>query len=259
MRVVTAQEYLPLRLELLEREKELTRAHDALARERQALPMVEVTTAYTFTDVDECGKEVQRTLKGLFAGRKQLVIYHFMFEPDADAGCASCTLHGEALSSQIPHLNARGVTLVCVSRAPIAKIRAYRDRLGFQFPWVSANGSTFNQDFQVTQLPEDPDRQYNFVSKDEHLKHGRQHFTHGEQPGVSCFIIGDKEKDIGEDGVVYHTYSAYARATDGLTPALQYLDLTKLGRRESMVQKVGGTGFRRHDEYSADELKGIWT
>lgn len=259
MRVVTAQEYLPARLELLAREKELTRARDALAKERQALPVVEVARPYVFIDIDENGREVEKSLGDLFNGREQLVIYHFMFEPEAEAGCASCTNHGEALSPQIPHLNARGVTFTCVSRAPIAKIRAYRDRLGFTFPWVSSNGSSFNQDFQVTQLPEDADRQYNFVSKDEHLKHGRKHFTEGEQPGVSCFIMGDKAKEMGEDGVVYHTYSAYARGTDGLTPTLQYLDLTKLGRRDWMFEKVGGTGFRRHDEYSADELKGIWS
>lgn len=259
MRIVTAQEYLPARLELLKKEKELTRARDALAKERQALPIVEITKPYTFTDVDESGNEVEKSLGDLFDGREQLVIYHFMFEPDADAGCASCTLHGEALSSQIPHLNARGVTFICVSRAPIAKIRAYKDRLGFTFPWVSSHGGSFNQDFQVTQMPDDPNRQYNFMGKDEHLKHGRPWFTEGEQPGASCFIMGDKKKGIGEDGVVYHTYSSYARATDGMTPTLQYLDITKLGRRDSMTQKVGGTGFRRHDEYSADELKGIWS
>lgn len=253
--IVSPAEYLPARLLLLEKEKALTRARDELTKERQALPVVRVTHRYTFTDMNEDGTKVSKTLKDLFDGREQLIVYHFMFGPDSEA-CPSCTQAVESMS-ELRHLNSRGVTLVCISRAPIEKIQAYKKRLGFTFPWVSSNGTSFNQDHQATLFEDDPNAQYNFTSKEKLLEKKMPWFTKGEQPGYSCFIMGSSKNDIGEDGIVYHTYSAYSRAGEATNPTMNWLDMTKLGRRDKM-SSAGGTGFRRHDEYSADELKGIW-
>lgn len=254
---MTADEYLPARLELLKKEKELSRARDALTKERQALPIVKVTKKYTFVDMDEEGNKIEKTLEDLFDGREQLIIYHFMYGPDWEAGCPSCTLQGEATSRVIPHVNSRGTTIVCVSRAPIEKIQAYKKRLGFTFPWVSSYGTSFNQDFHVTMMDDDTDAQYNFMSRETLLAKNMPWFTRGEQPGQSSFIMGNANKDTGETGVVYHTYSSYSRAIEFMNPTFGYLDTTKLGRRDD-INKLGGTGFRRRDEYSQDELKGIW-
>lgn len=182
-----------------------------------------------------------------------------MFDPDWDAGCASCSLLSESISSQVPHLNSRGTTLVCVSRAPIEKIEAYKERMGFTFPWVSSYESDFNPDHSATMLEDDPNASYNFTSKEKLEEKRMPWFTKGEQPGTSIFIMGDTAEGIGEDGVVYHTYSSYARAGEVVMPIFGWLDSTKLGRRDDMTRgKVVGTGFRRHDEYSDQELKGIW-
>lgn len=256
---MSAADYLPKRIALLEKEKELTRARDELTKERQALPIVKVKKDYAFTDLDASGNKVTKSLAELFDGREQLIIYHFMFGPDAEEGCASCTVLSDGISSQIPHLNSRGTTLVCVSRAPIEKIEAYKKRLGFTFPWVSSYESEFNPDHGVTMLEDDPDATYNFTTKEQLEEKRMPWFTKGEQPGMSTFIMGDSTKGIGEDGAVYHTYSSYARAGESMTPLFAWLDSTKLGRRDGLPQgKAGGTGFRRHDEYSEAELKGNW-
>lgn len=249
-------EYLPARLRLLEKEKELIRARDALTKERQALPIIKVGKCYEFTDIDTNGNKVTKHLDDLFDGREQLIIYHFMFDPEWEAGCPSCTLLAETMSG-LEHLNSRGVTLTCVSRAPIEKIQAYKKRLGFTFPWVSSFGNTFNQDFHVTLMEDDPNAQYNFYSREKLLEKNMPWFTKGEQPGHSCFIMGNSKEGIGEDGVVYHTYSSYSRAGEAVMAIENWLDMTKLGRRDD-INRVGGVGFRRRDEYSNDELKGIW-
>lgn len=211
---------------------------------------------YEFTDIDTNGNQVTKHLDDLFDGREQLIVYHFMFDPEWDAGCPSCTLVAEAMSA-LEHLNSRGVTLTCVSRAPIEKIQAYKKRLGFKFPWVSSLGSAFNQDFHVTMMDDDPNAQYNFTSREKLLEKNMPWFTKGEQPGHSCFIMGNSEKGIGEDGIVYHTYSSYSRAGEAVMPVESWLDMTKLGRRDD-INGLGGVGFKRRDEYEKDELKGIW-
>lgn len=255
---MSPQEYLPARLELLKKEKENTRARDALARERRKLPVTKVGKQYVLTDLDSHGNKVEKSLAELFDGREQLIIYHFMFDPSWDAGCVSCSSQAEAISTVIPHLNARGTTLVCVSRAPVEKIEAYKKRLGLEIPWASSySDQAFNKDFHVTLFPDDADAQYNFVTRDKLLEKNMPWFTRGEQPGQSSFIMGNAEKGIGETGVVYHTYSSYSRGLEFMNPTFGYLDTTKLGRRDEMT-KMPGTGFKRHDEYTEDELKGIW-
>lgn len=256
VQVVTQEEYLPARLRLLEKEKELTRARDALTTERQALPMVKISKNYEFSDIDDNGNKVVKTLQDLFDGREQLIIYHYMFEPDAEQACPSCTLAAESMA-ELKHLNSRGATLVCVSRAPIEKIQAYKKRLGFTFPWVSSDGTSFNKDFQVTMTEGKLDDTYNFTTSAKLLEKQMPWFTKGEQPGTSCFIMGNSKSGMGEDGAVYHTYSAYSRGVEGFIPTLTWLDMTKLGRRDKM-STVQALGFRRHDEYSEKELKGIW-
>lgn len=182
-----------------------------------------------------------------------------MFDPAWTAGCPSCTLHCETLSRLIPHLNSRGTTLVAVSRAPAEKIAEYKTRMGFTFPWFSSHETSFNEDFRVTLPPDRDDTEYNFTPKAKLIEKGMPWFANGEQPGLSTFILGDKENGIGEDGVVYHAYSTYARGPEPMNPLFAYLDVTKLGRRDDLTKgKATGTGFRRRDEYSEDELKGIW-
>lgn len=246
-------------MELLQKEKELTRTRDALIKERQSLPIVEVTKAYTLTTIDDAtGQEKQATLTDLFQGRDQLITYHFMFDPEWNAGCASCTLLGDTMTADnIKHLNSRGVSFVVVSRAPIDKLQAYKKRLGFKFPWYSSYGTSFNPDFGVTLLEDDDKATYNFYTKDQLKEKKMPWFTRGEQPGHSCFILGNSAKGIGEDGKMYHTYSSYARGGETVMPVLNWLDMTKLGRRDD-ISTADGVGFRRHDEYSSDELKGIW-
>lgn len=254
---MTSEEYLPARLELLKKEKENTRARDALARERRALPVTKVEKHYVFTDLDDRGNKVEKSLKDLFDGRQQLIIYHFMFDPTWEAGCPSCSIQAAAISSIVPHLNSRGTTLVGVSRAPIEKIQAYKKRLGLTVPWVSSLDNTFNKDFHVTLYPGDDDAQYNFMTRDTLLEKNMSWFTRGEQPGQSSFILGDAEKGLGETGVVYHTYSSYSRGLEFMNPTFGYLDTTKLGRRDEIIG-LQGLRFRRHDEYSKAELRGIW-
>jgi len=243
-KVCTPSEYLTSRLALLEKEKELTRANDAIAAQRRALPIVEITKSYTFTTSDS----TTATLSDLFAHRRQLVIKHFMFDPSWDAGCQSCSMSADFLVA-LEHLNSRDTTLVVVSRAPIDKINAYKKRLGWTFPWVSSYGSDFNYDFHVTQDPKVAPVEYNFRSEEELKKRGLSYSTTGEQPGISCFIKGGK--GVGDEGKVYHTYSAYARGLEN-SDVMSMLDLTYLGRQEKGMQPASA----RRDEYTEEELRG---
>ena len=227
--VVSREDWLAARRALLVKEKAHTRARDALNRERLALPWVKLDKSYVFDA--PAGK---KTLIELFDGRSQLMVYHFMLGPDWDAGCPGCSFLADHLDGTLPHLNNHDVTLVAVSRAPLAKIQAYQRRMGWRFPWVSAHGSDFNTDFHVSFSREDLAGEtiaYNFV--DLPAAQG-----HDELPGLSAFY-----RDA--DGQVFHTYSTYARGAEELLGTMMILDRAPLGRNEE-----GDMDFiRRHDEY----------
>lgn len=252
--VVSPAEYRAARLSLLEKEKEATRVRDTLAAERRKLPIVEVTNPYTFTVIcPKDGEKKNLSLSDLFFGRRQLIIYHFMFDPSWEAGCPSCTVMGDSFPA-LEHLHSRSTSIVAVSRAPIEKIEAYKKRMGWTFPWVSSYDSDFNFDMHVTQDEAVRAVEYNFKSKDELLKVAQNYFTEGEQPGNTVFYKGDGK--IGEEGKIYHTYSTYARGGEHLINTFGWLDLTPLGRQDG-ESGYPGLGFRRKDEYTQDDLKGL--
>jgi predicted dithiol-disulfide oxidoreductase (DUF899 family) len=255
----TRQEWLAARLGLLESEKELTRRSDELARRRQELPWVRIDKEYRFeTD------QGSASLADLFRGRSQLLVYHFMFGPDYKAGCPSCSAIADGFDGLVVHLANHDVTLCAVSRAPLAKLQAFKGRMGWAFPWASSFGSDFNFDFSVA-VTEEQQREggieYNYrrgpvlasrgakepqiptrATPDGAAKGaamtGTDVATYArERPGMSAFVL--------EDGVVYHTYSTYARGLDGLWGAYQWLDRAPKGRNES-----GGYWWRHHDEYN---------
>ena len=244
----TREEWLAARLELLEAEKELTRRSDELARRRQELPWVRVDKEYRFeTD------EGRASLADLFRGRSQLVVYHFMFGPDYTAGCATCSTIADGFDGFVVHLANHGVTLSAVSRAPLAKLQAYKRRMGWTFSWASSLGSDFNFDFNVS-ITEEQQREggveYNYRRAGHAIDAtpvpapvaqfaascGTDAPTYRrERPGMSAFAL--------EAGVVYHTYSAYARGLDGLWGMYQWLDRAPKGRSQAAAW------LRRHDEY----------
>ena len=245
----TREEWLAARLELLEAEKELTRRGDELARRRQALPWVRIDKAYRF-ETDQGGA----SLADLFQGRSQLLVYHFMFGPDYTAGCPSCSAIADGFDRTAVHLANHDVALWAISRAPLARLQAYEKRMGWSFPWASSLGTDFNFDFgvAVTEAQQRTgDIEYNY-ERGGHAMDATtalpepvtlQAATCGtdalaytrERPGLSAFAR--------EDGVVYHTYSTYARGLDGLWGMYQWLDRAPLGRNEQ------GVWWRRHDEY----------
>ncbi len=244
----TREEWLAARLELLEAEKALTRRSDELARWRQELPWVRIEKEYRFeTD------EGTVSLADLFGGRSQLLTYHFMFGPEYTAGCPSCSAIADGFDRSVVHLANHDVTLCAVSRAPLAKLQAYKRRMGWSFPCASSFESDFNYDLGVSHTKEEWDAgavDYNFRAMDLRppepgeenpvlaeiaASAGTDWETfRREGPGVSAFAL--------EDGVVYHTYSAYARGLDGLWGMYQWLDRAPLGRNET------GFWWRRHDE-----------
>jgi predicted dithiol-disulfide oxidoreductase (DUF899 family) len=252
----THEEWLAARLQLLEAEKELTRRSDELAQRRQELPWVRIDKAYRFeTD------EGSASLADLFRGRSQLLVYHFMFGPEYTAGCPTCSTIADGFNGFIVHLENHDVAFAAVSRAPLAKLQAYKRRMGWSFPWASSFGSDFNNDFQVS-FTEEQQRsgvvEYNFREMDTRsdLSDPQTLAAFGtdvatatrEAPGMTAFAL--------EDGVVYHTYSAYTRGLDSLWGMYQWLDRAPRGRNETMVRGFGdlrGAGwFRRHDEYDRD-------
>ncbi len=257
----TRDAWLAKRLELMEAEKALVRQSDALAEQRQALPWVRIDKAYTFeTDKGEA------SLADLFQGRSQLLVYHFMFGPDFNAGCPSCSAIADGFDGFAVHLANHDVMLTAVSRAPLAKLQGFKQRMGWSFPWASSFGSDFNADFHVS-FTEGEQRggsvEYNYRrepamvddSAGESLEPSDSRvgenpveanaFMTGtdratffrERPGMSAFVL--------EDGVVYHTYSTYARGLDGLWGMYQWLDRAPKGRNES------GIWWRHHDDYAA--------
>ncbi|QSN64792.1 DUF899 domain-containing protein [Caballeronia sp. M1242] len=245
----THNDWLAARLDLLKAEKELTRHSDELARQRQALPWVRIDKTYRFDT--EAG---DATLADLFGGRSQLLVYHFMFGPDWRAGCPSCSSIADGFDGFAVHLAHHDVALWAVSRASIDKLAAYKKRMGWRFPWASAKNGEFNYDFNVSFTEAQQragDIEYNFARgghamdmKDapEPVKAfaaacgtDAPTFTR-DRPGMSAFAM--------EDGVVYHTYSAYARGLDALWGMYQWLDRAPKGRNEN------GIWWKRHDEYA---------
>jgi len=246
----TSEEWLAARLDLLEAEKELTRRSDEVARQRQELPWVRVDKDYRFETA-----EGTASLAGLFRGRSQLLVYHFMFGPDYTAGCPSCSAIADGFNGSVVHLANHDVTLCAVSRAPLDKIAAYQRRMGWDFPWASAHGSDFNFDFGVAHTKEEWEAglvRYNFREEDLRPASPAQQGSlddfaqsivgtdwqtyRREGPGMSAFAL--------QDGAVYHAYSAYTRGLDALWGMYQWLDRAPLGRNEAE-----GFWWRRHDEY----------
>jgi predicted dithiol-disulfide oxidoreductase (DUF899 family) len=224
--VVTRAAWLEAREALLVQEKELSKARDAIAAARRALPWVEVTEDYRFSDADG-----EHTLAELFEGRSQLIVYHFMFGADWEAGCKSCSFLTDHYQGALEHLHARDVSLVAVSIGPLEKLHAYRARMGWRHRWVSSAGSRFNYDYGVSFTPEDiaAGATYNYGGK-----------AWGEAPGLSVFIR--------EGGRIFHTYSTYSRGLDSLINAYNLLDLVPKGRDEAGLEFSMGW-VKRHDEY----------
>jgi predicted dithiol-disulfide oxidoreductase (DUF899 family) len=252
--VVSRAEWLVARKDLLMVEKQFTRRSDELARRRQELPWVRIDKEYRFET-----EEGKASLVQLFKGRSQLLVYHFMFGPDYTAGCPSCSMIADGFNGFAVHLANHDVTLMAVSRSPLAKLQAFKKRMGWTFPWASSFGGDFNFDFSVGFTDEQQRNggiEYNYepgspvsvvtsyseTSFSETLvRHAAMCGTDAptylrERPGMSAFVL--------EDDVVYHTYSTYARGLDGLWGMYQWLDRAPKGRNEP-----GGPWWRRHDEY----------
>ncbi|HEX3487769.1 MAG TPA: DUF899 domain-containing protein [Streptosporangiaceae bacterium] len=230
----TREEWRAARLELLQAEKELTRRNDDLAGQRRELPWVRLDKDYRFDTEDG-----EVTLAGLFRGRSQLLVYHFMLGPGWAEGCPSCSAIADGIDTAYLHLENHDVAFTAVSRAPLEQVRAYRDRMGWSFPWASSGGSDFNYDFHVTIDLSVAPVEYNYRNQVQ-LEQADAAWRDwsGEQPGMSAFAL--------DDGVVYHTYSAYARGLDALWGMWQWLDRAPLGRNEGDL-----SWFHRHDEYGA--------
>lgn len=245
-RVVTRAEWLAARKELLAKEKELTRYRDAVNTERRRLPMVKIEKDYVFEDQ---GGKVR--LLDLFEGRRQLIVYHFMFDPSWDEGCPNCSFLVDNIGHLV-HLHARDTSLALVSRAPLARIEPFQKRMNWTLPWYSSFGSDFNYDFHVTLDEAVAPVEYNYRDKAELVVKGETYFTEGESHGLSVFLRdGDR---------IFHTYSTYARGTDLLAGTYNYLDLTPLGRQEDWEEPPGRSNsaflawVRHHDRYE-DGLK----
>jgi predicted dithiol-disulfide oxidoreductase (DUF899 family) len=227
-KIVSKEEWVKARKELLEEEKAFTRARDALSAQRRELPWTRVEAGYVFE-----GPSGKQSLSELFDGRSQLVVYHFMFDPSWEAGCKHCSFWADNFDPVVVHLNHRDVTMVAISRAPYAKLDAYRKRMGWRFKWLSSYGTDFNRDFGVAFLPAevaDKKADYNFAIRDPEAP---------EREGVTVFV-----KDA--TGAIFRSYSAYARGIDLVNTAYNYLDLVPKGRDEG---DRGPFWVRRHDEY----------
>jgi predicted dithiol-disulfide oxidoreductase (DUF899 family) len=244
----TRQEWLAARIALLQEEKELTRRSDEVAQKRQALPWVRINKDYRF-ETDEGGA----LLKDLFRGRSQLLVYHFMFGPDWKAGCPSCSMIADGFNGSTVHLANHDVMLWAVSRATLTKLQAYKQRMGWSFPWASSGTSDFNFDFNVS-FTEEQQRagtiEYNYQRGGHAMDIApapppvaQLAATSGtdapgysrDRPGMSAFVL--------EEGVIYHTYSAYSRGVDAIWSAYPWLDRAPKGRNET------GVWWKRHDEY----------
>ena len=230
--IVSHDDWVAARKRLLEKEKEFTRARDALSRERQALPWERVEKPYEFDGPN--GKE---TLSDLFDGRSQLIVYHFMYGPDWDGGCKSCSYLADHFDPAIVHLNQRDVSMVAISRAPLQVLEQFKKRMGWTFKWVSSGDTDFNRDYHVSYTEEE------IEGGEVYYNYTNQGFPSTEAPGASVFF-----KD--PDGTIFHTYSVYQRGLDMFITAYHYLDMVPKGRDE------GGLSFsmewiRLHDEYGS--------
>ena len=227
--VVSREEWLKARRDLLKLEKEETHLRDKVRAERRALPWVKVDKEYVFET-----PKGRKTLAELFDGRSQLLIYHFMLGPEWEAGCPGCSFLADHFDGTLPHLNHHDVTLISVSRAPLEKIEAYKKRMGWKFPWVSSYGSDFNFDYHVSFTKEDLAKDkvfYNFTEIP-------PEDAHDELPGLSAFYRN-------ESGEVFHTYSTYARGGEEVIGTLMILDRAPFGRNEDSTMNF----VKRHDEY----------
>ncbi len=227
--VVSPEVWRAARVQLLAEEKAMTRARDALSAKRRELPMVEITKDYVFE-----GREGEVTLRELFDGRDQLIVVHFMFDPEWEDGCPSCTAGADEMSpGHLEHLHARDTSLVYVSRAPIGKIERYKAKRGWTFPWYSSFGSDFNYDFHVTLDESVAPVEYNYRSPEEYERRGTTLYSGGsvEYPGRSAFLRVDDR--------VFHTYSVYARGTETIGGSYYLLEETALGRQEDWEEPKG--------------------
>jgi predicted dithiol-disulfide oxidoreductase (DUF899 family) len=232
-KVVSRHEWLKARKEHLLREKEYTKLRDKLTAERRALPWVKVEKNYTFDT--SAGK---KTLSELFDGRSQLFVQHFMFAPDWDAGCTGCSFSADHVDGANQHLAQHDVKYVAVARAPLARLQAYKKRMGWKFDFVSSAGSDFNFDYRVSFTPEEIVRgkaEYNYTTIDNTME---------ELPGYSVFYKNDK-------GEIFHTYSSYGRGNEELIGAYVFLDMTPKGRDENGPHKNLMDWVKRHDEYDS--------
>ncbi|KAK3723879.1 hypothetical protein LTR37_001363 [Vermiconidia calcicola] len=236
-KTVTPEEWRAARVDLLAKEKEHTRMSDELAKQRANLPVVELGKNYQFA-----GPEGPVTLADMFKGRSQLAVYHFMFDPSWDSPCKSCSFVVENMPKREEHLNSRDTTLAFVSRAPIEKLSAAKERMGWDIDWYSSHGSDFNYDFHVTLDQEKAPVEFNYRDVAELKAKGMNSGIRGEVHGFSVFVK--------EGGVVYHTYSCYGRGVDHLLPTFGLLDMTPAGRQDKTKGSGGrGLGFLYHDEY----------
>jgi predicted dithiol-disulfide oxidoreductase (DUF899 family) len=226
-KIASHQDWIAARRELLAKEKEFTRLRDDLSRQRQELPWEKVEKDYVFDGPN--GKE---SLGQLFAGKSQLIVYHFMFAPDWDAGCKSCSFWADNFNGIDVHLKHRDIAFVAISRAPLAKLDTYRKRMGWGFKWLSSAANSFNFDYSASFTPEE-------------LASGKAFFNYTIQKPPVSDMVGISVFAKGEDGQVYHTYSTYQRGVDMMNGAYHYIDLTPRGRNESDTQ----SWVRRHDEY----------
>ena len=239
--VVSHEEWVVARRDLLRQEKELTRLRDEIVEARQALPWERVEADYVFEGAD--GPE---SLSDLFGDASQLIIYHFMFDPEWDEGCISCSFLADHFNPITIHIEQRDAAFAAISRAPLDKLQAYQDRMDWQFKWLSSNANSFNFDYRVSFSLEDVDasrREYNYALQSQ--------FDGAEAPGLSVFY-----KD--ESGEIFHTYSTYARGLEDFLGAYRFLDVLPKGRDESNLP-WGMAWLRRHDQYNAGlvEIAGI--
>jgi len=228
--IVSRDEWLVARREHLAKEKEFTRLRDELSQHRRNLPWVRVNKDYVFD-----GPSGKENLSELFAGRNQLIVYHFMFHPSWDEGCKSCSFWADNYNGIIAHLNQRDVTMVAIASAPLAQLEAFKKRMGWSFKWVSAFGSDFNHDYHVSFTPEAIER------GEAYYNYKVDRFASEEAPGISVFY-----RD--QSGNIFHTYSCYARGLDMLNVAYHYLDLVPRGRDEAGLS-YSMEWVRHHDKY----------
>jgi predicted dithiol-disulfide oxidoreductase (DUF899 family) len=230
--VVSEAQWMAASRDLLKREKELTHLRDELARQRRALPWVKVTKNYTFDT-----PEGKKSLAELFAGRSQLIVQHFMFAPDWDEGCSGCSFMADGVDGALQHLVHHDVMYVAISRAPLSKLLAYRQRMGWRFPWVSSGVSSFNYDFNASFTVEDlADGKVTYNYNDQHET------SAADLPGCSVFYQDAQ-------GQIFHTYSMYGRGTEAVMSTYPFLDMTPKGRAENGPGHNMGDWMRRHDKY----------